>query len=310
MRILDSSRGYTSSRNVRGARRAFNFLWFAISVMSFLLHLHTWFQAYYEVKSEIYYRLYQTYRDYIDEGYGGSALGFAKHTTTILITAPLHWNAWLGAVIEDVFLSAICLCLWSLVSRPDPRTMVKCSIFPWVDEVQAAAGRTARRMSVATDQIYEELQLSQPLARARDIYSTAKEEARRRTTSAFHAFEDTEDDNEHTYGRATMNTRSRSARRASVGSPGRSQSRSRVPVSPAKRGPDTSISRRRSRVRRLSLSERLSGLLDEENEEILRSTCEEVIARTEAAGLALALATCGGFGVASAAVFGAAEGVN
>jgi hypothetical protein len=278
------------------------FVWFTFSVTSFVLHLHSWYMAMEDTRSGKHKNLYQPALDMVGLGGSNTYLDNLGQTIENIIHGLRLWNYWVSALVYDVLLSGFSLCVWTVVANTDPRKMAKCGIFPWLDETQAVVELAANRIGDATEEIYDEIAVSQPLAKARDVFSSAKEEARRRTASALYRFADTADEEEDDYGRPSRAGRQR---RASVGST-RSRSRSRAAaVSPAKRNP--SSSRRSSRVRNLSLSRRGSGLLEGNGGRILSPTMEAVAVRTEATGLALGFLAVGGLGVASTAVFGAED---
>lgn len=276
-------------------------LWFAISVASTLLHYHSWFMAISEIKAGTYRSLYQaTTRVFSLATRHESWWEVIFETLGVVFTGLRHWNHWLKALGFDVVLSFVVLMAWSVVNQSDVREMVKCSTNPWLEEAQAVVGQLASRIGDATEEVYDEIRSSQPAARAGDAWGSVKEEARRRAASAMHSFADTadEDDDEEEYARPT--TRSR---RASVG-PGRPRSRSRGPPSPTKRN---ASSRRTSRARRPSMSQRMSGIMDDSLQAMSSPTVEAASGRAEAAILTYGLGVLGGLGMASAAVFGADE---
>jgi len=291
---------YGSARqSVRDAKRILVFLWFALSMAGLIMHLHSCYMAYGEIAAGTYRSMYQ--HNLNEVIHPSSWWDLVKETIHVLATGAQVWNHWLRALGWDAVLSFCALEVWIIVNNTDVHGMLKCSTNPWLDEAQAAVGQVASRLGDATEDMYEEIRDSQPLAQARDAWSSAKEEAKRRTASAMHSFADTadEDDEEDDYGRAT--TRARSTRRASVGRP---RSQSRGAVSPTKRN---ASSRRSSRARQPSLSRRVSGLVDDGLNIMSFPALKPIKGNGEALVLTYALWLLGGLGMASSAVFGAEE---
>ncbi|KAK5164557.1 uncharacterized protein LTR77_009763 [Saxophila tyrrhenica] len=294
-RAIAGDLSYGSRRN----RRGFVMLWFAISIASVLLHFHAWFMAVGEIKAGTYRSLYQATAEWINVLTGRESWSnVAIETAGVIFTGLRFWNHWLRALGYDVVLSFGALTVWSAVNQTDAREMVKCSTNPWLEEAQAAVGQAASRIGDATEEMYDDIRASQPVARAGDAWGTVKEEARRRTASAMHTLTDAMDDDDDDEEEYTAPTRR--SRRASVGRP---RSRSRSLMSPVKR----SASRRSSRVRQPSLSRRVSGIMSDGVQAMSSPTVGDVAGRAEAALLTYALGLFGGLGMASAAVFGAEE---
>ena len=296
------------------------FFWFATSMSSLLIHTHSWYEAIGEIKAGTYRSLYQ---HNVEEMMQPSSLGnVVLETVGVLFSGLRLWNHWLRALGYDVLLSFLSLMVWAGVNQSDVHGMVKSSLNPWLDEAQAAVGHAATRLGDATEEMYDDIIASQPLARAKDAWSSAKEEARRRTASAMHSFAytgDDEDDDDEGYSRSS--TRSSNTLRAGAGSersrrssstlqasssagPGRSRSRSRGAMSPTKR---SASSRRSSRVREPSISRRVAGIMDDGVQMLSSPTVGAVTGRAEAVVLTYALGILGGLGMASTAVFGAEE---
>jgi hypothetical protein len=275
------------------------FLWFSLSATSLLVHFGTWARAFAEVGSGKYDKMYKQIFKEMGIPDGKSSMDILRQTIGVIVYS-LHLGLhWVRALDYDVLLSVVSLCVWTAVTQTDARAMVKSSLFPWLDEAQNAVEQAASRIGEATEELYEDIQDSQPLARARDAWSSAKEQAKRRTASARYGFTDAESDDEE-YERPTRAGRARSnTRRASMGAAG-TRSRSRTAVSPAKRN---ASSRRSSRARSSSMSRNVYGLVGDGKK--FASSVEAVAVRTEAAALTMGLFAVGGLGVASAAVYGA-----
>ncbi len=225
-------------------------------------------------------------------------------------------NDWISAVGADVLLSAVALCCWAVIGNIDPRSMIKCGIFPWLDETQEVVSKTARRMSNAAEDIYDV-----SAERIRDSLSTASARARQgseelryrashwRHELGLHESEERDENVDWQYLRepTARGREQQSSIATGETDPPRSRSRSLARVSPVKK----TASRRSSRGRDTKMS--LQSLDsdeegDSEERRILNSTAIKTLtAPAEAAGVTWVMFVLGGLGMASTAVYGAGE---
>lgn len=304
--------------SARKGKRTLTFACFLAAIMAAALHLYAAFKAYQEAdlaKSHPQWlgRVLHMIHWHVMPH---ARMGNAKDTGRSLWSA-FGDHEWLRAVGVDVLLSAICLCCWSVVSNIDIPSLIKCSVFPWLDETQAAAEHTMDHIRDVTDEIYE----SSVMDQAKHAFSTAKDTAwggsqdMKRRVSQLQATIGISDEDIDWQVNGKQTTRGRRGRPAK--SPGRAQargasansapsrSRSRASVSPVKRN---ASSRRSSRARATSLSSRRGSAVEhDEQRGTFSSTVEAVTAEAEVAGLTWGLFTIGGLGMGSAAVFGAEE---
>ena len=225
-------------------------------------------------------------------------------TVRALINA-LGDHDWISAVGADVLLSAFALCCWAVVGNVDPRNMIKCGIYPWLDETQDAVGAAARRMSNAAENAYDV-----SAERIRDGLSTVGARARQGSQELRYraGLDDSEGEDEEvewqrSLRQPTVRGRKPRSKRETSRSP--SRSRSRASVSPVKK----TASRRSSRARdERSPSRRPGSEEDYEERRILMPTSMQTLtAPAEAAGVAWVMFALGGLGIANTAVYGAGE---
>ena len=290
------------------------------SIMAMALHMHTSFQAYREIDRNrgIFWFLFDFFRW---EDARHARMETVKQTGRSILSALTDVD-WITALGLDVLLSAVGICCWSVVSNADARSMIKCSIFPWLDETEAAGEDTMDHVRDVTDELY-----GHSMGRAQNALSSAKETVRRGSQDMKRRVyqlqgtigrSDDDIEREINSGGPTRGRRGRPAKspirdmksgrasqaRSASATSAPSRSRSRASVSPVKRN---ASSRRSSRIRNLSVSRHGSGFRDDDERRILSSTMEVVTADAQAAGLTWGLFAIGGLGMASAAVFGAEE---
>lgn len=75
---------------------------------------------------------------------------------SILVTLGDH--SWLSALGWDVLLSAASLCLWSVFSSASVLGMVKCTLWPWLDETVEFAQDSAEALQDATEPYLDAMQ--------------------------------------------------------------------------------------------------------------------------------------------------------
>lgn len=245
-------------------------------------------------------------------------------TVRALINA-LGDHDWVSAVGADVLLSAIALSCWAVVGNLDPRSMIECGIYPWLDKPQDMVGHAASRAKEVAEGAYDGA-----AERVRDGLSSARGKARKgsqeleRRTSQWREDPELDDDDDEedemelsNEVRQLLAARRRRPpkvptreRREILADHIRSRSKSRAGVSPAKGdGP-----RLRSRTRERSRSRVSLRLGSEDDDEIHTLTSARASAMAmamagpaEAAGVAWGLFALGGLGMASTAVFGSGE---
>ena len=231
-----------------------------------------------------------------------------KDTGTSLFRA-LGDHPWVRAIGFDVLISAMGLCRWSVVSNADARSMIKHSIFSWLDAVQSAAESAASHVQGTTEDAFVRIRRS--IAKALDRSATAS--ARSGDVDAAPSDNDEDWYNRHSgpvkahRGRPPKSTaeatRSGSTRRTrSSAHSVRSRSRTRKSVLPTKRNTPR---RRSSRIR--DLPEREPEHEDDDRRRTLSHTVGTWAERAEAASLTWGVSLLGGLGTASVAVFGAEE---
>ncbi|KAK3717012.1 hypothetical protein LTR37_006067 [Vermiconidia calcicola] len=198
-------------------------VWFTISVASAALYLHSIVMAYRETD--------------VENPYGWHRLGAVgwrdptKHyrnativqDTTRSVFGSFGDHVWISALGVDVLLSGFGLCCWAVVNSSDAGSMVKCSLFPWLDEAYLMAEHAGEQIRDTTEELYDDfcsserlaraksalspateklydMSMSQPVVRAKSALPTATDEARRRTVSAYQNFTDRLDDYDEEYG--------------------------------------------------------------------------------------------------------------
>ena len=235
-------------------------------------------------------------------------------TVRALINA-LGDHDWVSAVGADVLLSAVALCCWAVVGNVDPRSMIKCGIFPWLDETQDAVGVAARRLSDAAEDVYDVSaeRIRESLATARARARQGSQELRYRASHWGHEpglDESGEEDEDVEWQQSqrppTMRGRKqkpRSTARETTRS--QSRSRSRASVSPVKKTASRRSSRTRDRSRPLQSPESEEDY--DERRILIPTSIQTLTAPAEAAGVAWAMFALGGLGMASTAVYGAGE---
>jgi hypothetical protein len=242
-------------------------------------------------------------------------------TVRALINA-LGDHDWISAVGADVVLSAVALSCWAVVGKLDPRSVIECGIYPWLDKTQEMVGQVASRAKEAAEGDYDGV-----AEQVRDGLSSVKGKARResqglkrRTTqwredTGLEEDEEDEDEDEELDSNVRQLLEARRGRpreaptrerREALADYSGSKSKPRAGVSPVK----GDISRQRSRTRergRSRASVRRGSENDDEESQILTSTAKAMAAPAEAAGVAWGIFCMLGLGAASTAVFGSGE---
>ena len=286
---------------MRKLKRALTFAWFTVSILAAASHCYASYEAYREAGATIWSRLpfFAHSRKQNAKDTGGSIFG------------ALDEHPWIRTMGYDVLLSFLGVCFWAVISDAGARSVIKCSIYPWVDETEAAVGHAIGQVRDTTEEIYDASMngVKHAFSSAKD---TAKKESRdlKRRVSHLQATiglsdNDIEPDYEQSVagrrGRSvssyTPHVRSASGRPTRSVSAGSTRSRSRASVSPVKRSS--------SRPRNMSLSRRESGVFDDEDQMFFAPNADALSAHAETVGLTLALFAVGGLGMASSAVFGA-----
>lgn len=329
--------------NAARGKRVLSSLWFAASLIAVLLHLAFTILAYREtdVKQQHpwYYFGLPRYRTQ-------STATHAKDTAKSIFGA-LGDHHWIRAVGVDVILSAVGLCCWSVVSNADVRSMIKSSVFPWLDEVDEATRYAISRVEKVTEDAYDDVRSSYPVASAMKGLSAAQEvagrgmqEVRHRTNALqnsaaewasnltdaaddkddippvdrYDGYDDYDEPPPKRRGRppkggAKASTRTSSGTRQTRG---RSASQGRARSQSRSRAGVSPVKRKASTSRRRSSRVRdlFSGDSELENgfsQQVFSPAMQAVATDAEAAGLTWGLFAIGGLGMASAAVFGGEE---
>ena len=241
-------------------------------------------------------------------------------------------HAWINALAFDVLLSALAIASWSVVARLDARSMVRCSLFPWMDwmteemkimkfhtlpDIRTSGGLRGGATRSGAEYLLQDG--SPEISGEEDeeppwIKRRSHRGAQRKTKRA--QSRDPAPSAPRTRGRALRSTSSHAASQQ-LEVPERRRSRSAslgfsMPVG-ALRGVSPSAHQGRSRaastVRRSGrIREKLLSNDPEGDERTLMPAgpaFHDLASQAEQAGLSLALFAFGGLGMASAAVFGA-----
>jgi hypothetical protein len=235
-------------------------------------------------------------------------------TVRALINA-LGDHDWISAVGADVLLSAFALCCWAVLGKVDPRSMIKCGIFPWLDETQDAVGVAARRLSDAAEDVYDVSaeRIREGLSTARARARQGSQELRYRASHWGHdpGLDESEGEYEDVEWQQSLRQptihgrkqRPKSTTRETTRS--RSRFRSRASVSPAKKTASRRTSRTRDRSRPLQRPESEEDY--DERRILTPPNVQTSTAPAEAAGVAWVMFALGGLGMANTAVYGAGE---
>ena len=281
--------------------------WYISSTIAVAFYLFSSFQVYSDTQTAS-----QRFLSYF--GFGKSNIDNAKDSGHSILGA-LEDHTWVRAVGIDIMLSAFGLCCWILVQNIDAGRIVKCSVFPYLDETEATVGNAIENVRDTTGEIYD-----YSINTVWNAFSTAiagGRKVKRRVARLQARIGISDDDVESEYdswpsatrrrGRSvsgsTTRARSKSAtqtRSISTG-PARSRSRSQASVSPVKQN---TASRKSSRARTMSISHRESGLGYDEGRGTI-SYLKAWSAKVDAVLLLWGLLFIGGLGMASTAVFGA-----
>jgi len=153
-------------------------VWFAISVLMLCLHIYTTFSAFSESVATSRTR-------WFIPGLGRVTRSGRTKETARKVLGSLGEHPWINAVGWDVLFSQLGLCLWAFLSDADVRGMLKCTLWPWLDETIEAVGEGVERVGEAVDpyarvSMEKAQQMREPLEEyARQGMTVAKETAGR-----------------------------------------------------------------------------------------------------------------------------------
>ncbi|KAK5128860.1 hypothetical protein LTR85_000193 [Meristemomyces frigidus] len=159
------------------AKKDLLLFWYIISLTALALHIFSTVRAFYEAWTMMPRWLSFFYGPIKlkKPGYSEARVsGFAS------ILGQLGSHDRLGAVAWDVVLSTGSLCYWATVSSADVRSMLKCSLWPWIDEtieaVQEGAGvlqeKAERYMEAMQEGVDHFQEVAEPYAK--DLRKRAK----------------------------------------------------------------------------------------------------------------------------------------